>query len=97
MGDWLAYAIVTAMLLWSMHVVLRRLMPKTAFKVQQALAIQAGKAGWLGLQQWLQPKAMQGDCAGGCSSCGSPESTCSSDADSKQDEQPVQWRPAARK
>ena len=97
MGDWIAYLIVAAMLLWSMRVVLRRFMPKTMFRMQQTLAVQAGKAGLPRLQRWLQPVMLQTGCDSGCSSCGTQQSPCASEADSQQEQQPVQWRPAAKK
>ena len=97
MGDVIAYVIVAAMLLWSIRVVLRRFMPKTMFHVQQVLAVQAGKAGLPRLQQWLQPSLLQSGCDSGCSSCGTRQSPCASEVDSQQEQQPVQWRPAAKK
>lgn len=90
MGDLIALSIVLMVVLWSVHVVLRRLMPKISMKWQQRLADRLSRWGLHKLSRWLQPVAPQGGC-GGCHSCGDSTSgqQCASTSDGSQ---PVQWR-----
>lgn len=97
MNDWMAYVIVAAMIAWSCHVVLRRFMPKTTFRLQQALSQQLASWGLQRVAKWVQPQVSQGGCASGCSSCGSQARSCDNDVVDKNNEQPVQWRPSTKK
>ncbi len=100
MNDWFEYVIVAAILAWSCYFVVRRFMPKTSFKLQQAVAHQVTKMGFTRVGGWLQPKVSQAGCSSGCSSCGTADSdsVCDTTNTSKSvPEQPVQWRPSAKK
>ncbi|RYZ87663.1 MAG: hypothetical protein EOO68_27350 [Moraxellaceae bacterium] len=97
-GNIIAYFIVAMIVLWSCYVVLRRFMPKTSFKWQQALALGLNKKGFTRLSGWLMPKAAQSGCSAGCSDCSvdttATKTACATDASTTNDvkEQPVQWR-----
>lgn len=97
MNDWIAYAIVVAMIAWSCHVVLRRFMPKTTFRLQQAFSQQLDSWGLVRVAKWIKPQMSQGGCSSGCSSCGSESSSCAAESADKNTEQPVQWRPSPKK
>lgn len=98
MMDLVEYLIIALLLLWSCYVVLKRFMPKTSFKWQQAFAQWLNQKGWLRLSAWLMPKAAQSGCSAGCSDCSVDATTsktaCATDATTMRDvkEQPVQWR-----
>lgn len=92
MGDIVATMIVALVVLWSAYVLLRRFMPKSSFKLQQALATQAGQHGFKKTAQWVAPKNNQSSC-GGCSSCGDDAATgCDSTEKVEEKTKPVQWR-----
>lgn len=92
MGDLIATLIVLLLVLWSTYVVWRKVLPKTSLKVQQALANQARKHGFVKTSQWLMPNMDQGGC-GGCSSCGDSAATaCSTTEKVEEKAKPVQWR-----
>lgn len=95
------YLIIAGLLLWSCYVVLRRFMPKTSFKWQQALAEWLATKGFVRLSGWLMPKAAQSGCSAGCSDCSvdsskadSSKTACATETTKPNDtkEQPVQWR-----
>ncbi len=97
MNDWIAYVIVAGMIAWSCHVVLRRFMPKTTFRLQQAFSRQLDGWGLKRVAKWVQPQLSQGGCSSGCSSCGTEDSSCGTETADKNNEQPVQWRPSTKK
>lgn len=76
-SHWVDYSIIALVVLWSCYVVLRRFMPKTSFKWQQALALGLNQKGFTRLSGWLMPKAAQSGCSAGCSDC-SVDSTAKS-------------------
>jgi hypothetical protein len=95
------YLIIAGLLLWSCYVVLRRFMPKTSFKWQQALAVWLANKRFVRLSGWLMPKAAQSGCSAGCSDCSvdsskadSSKTACATETTKPNDtkEQPVQWR-----
>lgn len=95
------YLIIAGLLLWSCYVVLRRFMPKTSFKWQQALAEWLANKRFVRLSGWLMPKAAQSGCSAGCSDCSvdsskadSSKTACATETTKPNDtkEQPVQWR-----
>jgi hypothetical protein len=95
------YLIIAGLLLWSCYVVLRRFMPKTSFKWQQALAEWLATKGFVRFSGWLMPKAAQSGCSAGCSDCSvdsskadSSKTACATETTKTNDtkEQPVQWR-----
>jgi hypothetical protein len=98
MANLVEYLIVTVILLWSCYVVVRRFMPKTSFKWQQAFATWLAQKGFVRLSDWLMPKAAQGGCSAGCSDCSvdtaRAKTACNTDTDQAQQikEKPVQWR-----
>lgn len=69
LSHWVDYSIIALVVLWSCYVVLRRFMPKTSFKWQQALALGLNQKGFTRLSGWLMPKAAQSGCSAGCSDC----------------------------
>lgn len=98
MMDWVEYLIIALLLLWSCYVVLKRFMPKTSFKWQQAFAQWLNQQGWVRLSSWLMPTAAQSGCSAGCSDCSvdttNAKTTCATETAKtiNHDEQPVQWR-----
>ena len=101
MNDWFEYVIVAAILVWSCYFVVRRFFPKTSFKLQQAVAHQATQMGFARAGKWLQPTVSQSGCSSGCSSCGTEDSACDTtnpaNTSNSVPDQPVQWRPSAKK
>lgn len=69
MQNLLQYLIVAGLVLWSCYVLLRRFMPKTSFKWQQALALWLAHKGFVRFSGWLMPKVVQSGCSAGCSGC----------------------------
>ncbi|XID75109.1 DUF6587 family protein [Alkanindiges sp. WGS2144] len=101
MDNLIEYLIVAVILLWSCYVVVRRFMPKTSFKVLQALAVWLEQKGQVRLGQWVKPSIVQGSCSSGCSDCSvvTSDTACSTGAaktaatqNDTAKEQPVQWR-----
>ncbi|TEU28500.1 DUF6587 family protein [Alkanindiges illinoisensis] len=106
MQNLVQYLIIAGLLLWSCYVVLRRFMPKTSFKWQQAMALWLASKRFVRLSGWLMPKAAQSGCSAGCSDCSvdssaannsktnSSKTACETEMPELNDvkEQPVQWR-----
>lgn len=92
------YLIIALLLLWSCYVLLRRFMPKTSFKWQQAFATWLAHHGFNRLSGWLMPKNTQSGCSAGCPDCSVDTTTsktpCATDRinNDENKEQPVQWR-----
>jgi hypothetical protein len=88
-------SVVLLVVLWSLLMVLRRLMPNSLYRFQSALAQGCAQTGWQGLAERLLPAAPAQGCGTGCSSCStgcsssaSTEVAASSDPQSR----PVSWR-----
>ncbi len=87
-SELLQFAILTALLGWSVFFMLRRTFPAQIAKLQQWLANRAQALGWPKLAAWLSPaiSSSASGCGSGCSNC----STCG--ANPAATEQPVQWK-----
>ncbi|MFV5509398.1 DUF6587 family protein [Acinetobacter sp. 197] len=78
--------IVTALVLWSMLVVFKKVFPNTSNSVFQKLSDVCAAKGWQRLAKWLQPGVAAG-CGGNCA-C--PVSEKGSDV--KPAQQAVKWK-----
>ncbi|EPF81634.1 DUF6587 family protein [Acinetobacter rudis] len=81
------YLIIAVLVIWSGIFVFKKVLPKSAYSLQQALFEKCQQQGWTTLAKWLKPKMVAG-CGGGCG--------CDTDSDapqqSKEAPQVVKWK-----
>ncbi|MDQ8934167.1 DUF6587 family protein [Acinetobacter rudis] len=81
------YLIITVLVVWSAIFVFKKVFPKSAYAVQQALFDKFEQLGWHTFAKWLKPKMVAG-CGGSCG--------CDTAADtpkqSKETPQVVKWK-----
>ena len=59
------YLIIAVLVVWSGIFVFKKVFPKSAFAVQQAMFEQCQQRGWYRLAKWLKPTMVAG-CGGSC-------------------------------
>jgi hypothetical protein len=97
-GLWLQYAVIGLLVLASLLVTLRKLMPLTSTRWLAGASARfnrPGHAAWVrALGRRLQPKQATGNCGDGCSTCGS----CGSKPPRavRSDVQPLEFRPRSK-
>ena len=80
------YLIIALLVLWSVAVVFKKILPQTANAALFAVSSLCQHFGWQRLATWLKPKMLVG-CAGGCG-C----STDEKETKKSQAIQTVKWR-----
>lgn len=80
------YLIIALLVLWSVAVVFKKILPQTANAALFAVSSLCQHFGWQHLATWLKPKMLVG-CAGGCG-C----STDEKETKKSQAIQTVKWR-----
>lgn len=88
----MAEAVILAVIgLWSIWVVLGKLLPTLRRQLMRSLAQRCQQHGWQRLSAWLQPTAPSG-CDSGCSSCATQCSSPTPLTTSRDtEEQAVKW------
>lgn len=59
------YLIIAVLVTWSAIFVFKKVLPKSAFSLQQRLSVTCEQYGWLKLAKWFKPAVVMG-CGGSC-------------------------------
>lgn len=80
------YLIIAVLVIWSSIFVFKKVLPKSAFAIQQRLSSACEQHGWSVLAKWLKP-AMVAGCGGSCGCESKSEASAPKDAP-----QAVKWK-----